>query len=99
MCAIHTQIVPTTLEVSDALVTPVGEDQGSIPSVLISTSAVKEHTSNVSYYLMLFAKWMVRSTVIFNKPFPSSCQPHLQSESNWAGFVMVIRSSLLMDEN
>lgn len=45
MCAIHTQIVPTTLEVSDALVTPVGEDQGSIPSVLISTSAVKEHTN------------------------------------------------------
>ena len=35
----------------------------------------------------------------FNKPFPSSCLPPLQSESKCEVFVMVISFTLHMNEN
>ena len=34
-----------------------------------------------------------------NRPFPSSCLPPLQSKSKCKGFVMVISSTLHMNEN
>ena len=37
--------------------------------------------------------------LLFNRPFPSSCLPPLQSESKCEVFVMLISSTLHMNEN
>ena len=53
--------------------------------------------------LILFSLFSLRPQVlghsVLNRPFPSSCLPPLQSESKCEVFVMVISSTLHMNDN
>ena len=48
---------------------------------------------------MVFTSMRLMRTYYGNRPFPSSCLPSLESESKCEVFVMVISSTLHMNEN
>ena len=56
-------------------------------------------TDVAHFWIHLTRENKQRATTSTNRPFPSSCLPPLQSESKCEVFVMVISSTLHMNEN